>query len=73
MKKITFNVENKLLKKAEIEAKKENKTLKSLYCEWLNDYVERKEAGKKFHKLMEDLRYVNSGGKFTRDEMNERR
>lgn len=73
MKRVTFNVDEKLLKKAEVEAKKENKTLNSLFCELLDDYVERKEAAKNFHKLMKDLSYANSGGKFSRDEMNGRR
>jgi hypothetical protein len=38
----------------------------------LKRYASENDYRKEFEQLMEDLSYVNSGGKFTRDEMNER-
>jgi hypothetical protein len=39
---------------------------------WLEGYVRRKRNVWKYRALMKRFKHINSGGPFTRDEMNER-
>ncbi|MBO6571840.1 hypothetical protein GYB29_00875 [bacterium] len=72
MKNITFSADEKLIEKARLKAAKEKTTLNEQFRDWLKRYASENDYRKEFEQLMEDLSYVNSGGKFTRDEMNER-
>ncbi|MEP0005775.1 MAG: hypothetical protein ABJ387_13085 [Balneola sp.] len=72
MKNITFSADEKLIEKARLKAAKEKTTLNQQFRDWLKRYASENDYRKEFEQLMEDLSYVNSGGKFTRDEMNER-
>ncbi|MFY0696647.1 MAG: hypothetical protein JXR11_02220 [Balneola sp.] len=72
MKNITFSADEKLIEKARLKAVKEKTTLNQQFRDWLKRYASENDYRKEFEQLMEDLSYVNSGGKFTRDEMNER-
>jgi hypothetical protein len=40
--------------------------------EWLEGYVSRAGDVQLYRSVMKRLEHVNAGGKFTRDEMNER-
>ncbi|MDZ7807997.1 MAG: hypothetical protein U5K71_12900 [Gracilimonas sp.] len=72
MKNITFSADEKLIDKARLKAAKEKTTLNKRFREWLASYAKQNDLGNSFEKMMEELDHVNSGGKFTRDEMNER-
>ncbi|MFC2171275.1 hypothetical protein ACFLU6_01430 [Acidobacteriota bacterium] len=72
VKNITVSAEESLIRKAREKAKREKKSLNSIFREWLAKYVGQDQAGKNYETLMEKLRYARSGKKFTRDELNER-
>ena len=73
MKNVTFSADEKLLERAREKARSEASSLNVRFQEWLEKYVAETEKKEEFHSLMNRLNYVNSGGKFSREEMNERR
>ena len=72
MKKITFSADESLIEKAMEKASREKKTLNALFREWLVRYVGQESTAGEYRSVMEKLDYVKAGGKFTRDELNER-
>lgn len=72
LKNITFSAEEYLIKKARKQASAEKTTLNTLFRKWLERYSGKSNALTEYNKIMKNLHYVNSGGKFSRDEMNER-
>jgi len=72
MKNITFSADERLIKKARLRALKERSTLNERFREWLKQYAGHSSVHEGFENLMSKLSYVNSGKKFTRDELNER-
>ena len=44
-----------------------------LFREWLDGLAGRERRAEEYRTLMHELRHVNAGRKFTREEMNERR
>ena len=55
-----------------VKAYKERTTLNSEFREWLKRYVSADNGSVNFESLMESLSYADSGGPFSREEMNER-
>ena len=72
MKNITFKADEQLIEKARLKAKIENRSLNEVFNEWLKIYIYPVNHHENYNKIMKDFSYVNSGIKFTRDEMNER-
>ena len=72
IKNITLSASEELIRQARKKAASEKTSLNERFREWLTTYVNAKEFDSEYKKLMNRLRYVNSGRKFTRDEMNER-
>jgi hypothetical protein len=72
VKNITLSADGDLIEKARQVARSERKSLNDAFREWLADYTGRAGNVQEYDALMERLRYVNAGRKFTRDEMNER-
>jgi len=72
-KNITFTADQSDIELAREEARSQNTTLNELFREWLKGIACRKARVEKYRALMHDLRYVDAGRKFTREEMNERR
>ena len=70
---ITFNADKTDIDNAREEARSRNTTLHELFREWLKDLAGRRTRAKEYLELMNELRHVNAGRKYTRDEMNERR
>lgn len=70
---ITFSAEKADIEQAREEAHSQNTTLHELFREWLRGMAGRRARAREYRELMEELRYVDAGRKFTRDEMNERR
>ena len=72
IKNITFRAEESLIKKAQFKARQEGKSLNIFFREWLSRYVNQDDAASNYRALMKRLKYVNTGRKFSREEMNER-
>jgi hypothetical protein len=69
---ITFNADKSDIELAREEAQSQNTTLHQLFRDWLKGLAGRKRRAEEFRALMNELRHVDAGRKFTRDEMNER-
>ncbi len=72
MKNITFSADEDLIERARDVAKAERKTLNIAFREWLTAYAARKGNVQEYRALMERLKHIDSGGRYTREEMNER-
>ena len=72
MKNITLSADARLIEEARNAARLQKTTLNQLFREWLVEISERRERSKLADELLEKLQYANSGGAFTRDEMNDR-
>jgi hypothetical protein len=70
---ITFNADKSDIELARDEARSQNTTLHELFRDWLKGIAGRKRRAEEYRALMEELRHVDAGRKFTREEMNERR
>ena len=72
MKNVTFSADENLIEQASRYARSQNKTLNDVFQEWLAQYTAQAEVGREFDALMERLRHVRPGRRFTREERNER-
>lgn len=72
LKNITFSAEEELILKAREKAMAEKITLNVAFRKWLKQYAEKERISEEYDQVMESLKHVYSGRKFTRDEMNER-
>lgn len=70
---ITFSADKSDIELAREEAQSQNTTLHELFRDWLKGLAGRKRREMEYRALMDQLRHVNAGRKFTREEMNERR
>jgi hypothetical protein len=71
-KNITFNTDEHLIQRAREIAKKEHKSLNTVFQEWLKRYVGKENIMEDYQELMKHIDYAQPGKKFTRDELNER-
>ena len=72
-KNITFAIEESLLKSLQHIASCQHKAIDDIFKEWANCYVSQcSGVGTYYKKLMKRLHYADSGGTFSREEMNER-
>jgi len=72
VKNITLSADADLIDKARQVAKAEHKTLNAVFREWLESYASRRGDVEAYRALMERLKHIDAGRKFTRDEMNDR-
>ena len=72
MKNITLSADEGLIETAREVARKRKSTLNALFRGWLAELVQQQERELKLRELDLRLGYANAGGKFTREEMNER-
>ncbi len=72
MKNITLSADENLIEQARLVARSQHKTLNAAFREWLKQFTARSGSGQEFDALMKRLKHVKAGGRFTRDEMNER-
>jgi hypothetical protein len=73
MKNITFRIEDDLLMRAKEKARKERKSLNSIFQTWLKEWTGQNKQAYDYDKLMDRLNEIcESGGTFSRDELNER-
>lgn len=72
MKNVTFSADEELIELARTEARARKTTLNALFREWLEDLAQREQRRERIDEVFEEMSAYNSGGKFTREEMNER-
>ena len=73
LKNITFTADKSDIELAREEARSQNTTLNELFRDWLKGIACRKTRVQNYRALMQELRHIDAGRKFTREEMNERR
>ncbi len=69
---ITFSADRTDIELARESARLQNTTLNELFRTWLQGLAGRQARAREYRELMKELRHVNAGRKFTREEMNER-
>lgn len=72
VRNITLSLEESLINQARQKAEQESTSLNKLFRDWVSRYVNRDNIALNFDSIMESLSAIDSGGSFTRDEMNER-
>lgn len=72
VKNITLTAEEKLIEAARARAQQQRTTLNEAFRQWLLRYVAADAASGQFRQLMRQLKHVNAGRKFSRDDLNER-
>lgn len=72
MKNVTLSADEHLIEQARLVARAQRKTLNAVFREWLLQFTTQSGSGHEVDALMRRLRHVNSGRRFSRDEMNER-
>jgi hypothetical protein len=72
MKNITLSADEQLIEQARLLAKAQHKTLNTMFREWLQQFTAQSGGAQEFDALMNRLKHVQPGRRFSRDEMNER-
>lgn len=72
MKNVTFSLDEGLIEQARAEAQARGTTLHVLLQEWLNTFARRDIACHRVEAVFKEMNRFNSGGRFSRSEMNER-
>jgi predicted transcriptional regulator len=72
VKRITFSVDEDLIERARAIARGQKTTLNAAFREWLEAFTASEGDAKSFDALMKNLRAVDAGRRFSRDELNER-
>jgi predicted transcriptional regulator len=72
MRNITLSADEDLIERARSIARAQRRTLNAAFREWLTQFAESAGDAQGFDALMKQMRHVDSGGHFSRDEMNER-
>jgi len=72
MKNITLSAEEALIEQAHATARAQKTRLNHLFRNWLGELAGRRERNQQLAALMERLDYAQSGGPFSREDMNER-
>jgi hypothetical protein len=72
MKNVTFSADDDLIEQARSVARAQRKTLNDAFREWLHEFVRQSGNTREYRSLMKQLRHINSGGRFSREQMNER-
>ena len=73
LKNVTLSADERLIEAARERARGERTTLNAEFRRWLESYTRGGERVAEYRALMESLApTTDSGGRFSRDEMNER-
>ena len=72
LRNITLSAEESLIKQARQQAANDQTTLNKLFRKWLARYSGKTTSLSEYNKIMSRLSYAKTGGKFSREEMNER-
>jgi predicted transcriptional regulator len=72
MKNITLSADEDLIEKARLIARGQRRTLNAAFREWLEQFTAGEGDAQSYDALMRELRSINSGRHFSREELNER-
>ena len=72
LKNITFSAPADAIERARLSARQRHTTLNEAFREWIARYAGGKPTSKDLERVLAQMKGVDSGGPFTRDEMNER-
>lgn len=72
MTNVTFSISPVVLQRAREKAMAERRTLNELFRGWVEGYVRGNKPAHDFRSVMLQLQHVNSGKKWSRNELNER-
>jgi hypothetical protein len=72
MKNITFSADERVIELAREEARNRKTTLNALFREWVEDLAQRDERRNSIETILKKMSRYDSGGPYTRDELNER-
>jgi hypothetical protein len=72
LKNITLSADEELVARARAEAQKRGTTLNEQFREWLAELTGQERAAQGYQDLMARLGYARAGGRFSREELNER-
>jgi len=72
MKNITLSADEDLIEQARSIARGQHRTLNAAFREWLAQFTQSAGDAQGYDALMNNLRHVDAGGRFSRDELNER-
>ncbi len=72
MRNVTLSADEDLIEQARLVARAQRKTLNAAFREWLLQFTAQAGSRQEVEALMRRLRHVSAGGRFSRDEMNER-
>lgn len=72
MKNITLSADEELIEQARAQARSRKTTLNHLFREWLQEVADSDRRTREVSALLDRLEKVDSGGRFSREEMNER-
>ena len=72
MKSITLSADEDLIERARLIARGQRRTLNAAFREWLTQFTQSAGDAQGLDALMNRLVHVDAGGRFTRDELNER-
>lgn len=72
MKNVTLSADERLIERARERAHAQKTTLNQLFREWLASLTAEEQRTAKIDALFERFDHVDAGGKFSREEMNER-
>ena len=69
---ITLSADTEAISLARKKAENEKTTLNNKFREWLDQYVNSSTRAERFLSFLGNLTHINSGRKFSREELNER-
>ena len=72
MKNVTLSADDDLIERARTIARTRQSTLNQEFRKWLAQFAASEGGAQSFDAMMDDMRIVDAGRRFTRDEMNER-
>lgn len=72
MKNITLSADEDLIERARSIARGQRTTLNAAFREWLAQFAQSAGDAQGFDALMKQMRHVDAGGHFNRNELNER-
>jgi predicted transcriptional regulator len=72
MKNITLSADEDLIERARLIARAQRRTLNSAFREWLTQFTQSAGDAQGFDALMNQMRHVDAGRHFSRDDLNER-
>ncbi len=72
MKNITLSADEDLIERARTIARGQRTTLNAAFREWLMQFTQSAGDAQGFDALMKQMRHVDAGRHFSRDDLNER-